>query len=169
MKTKLGYIVLLLFVAVPVSLLSQEHGMMEEHGDIDLELAHKATWPPNLLIHADNTIIVSSFQFLDGTRMSMRETSNLIRTVPANQTLMRQIRRGTTASLIAFGLLFAATVTLSVSTEIDLPNANIVRPIGLGVVAGSGLTLAYLTGIRTKRYLRAVDNYNLYVLGIPQQ
>ena len=168
MEIKFGSILILFLVMMPIQLFPNEHDAVELQKNIFYGPAFTDTWPPNLLIQDNNSLNMFSFQFLDGAPVSRREAIVLISTVPNNHELMRQIRRGTIASLITTGLSIAMSMTALIYIAADLPGASEIAPSLFGVsLVATGISWAFIETPRNQRLLRAVDNYNLYILDIP--
>ena len=168
MKIKFGCIVFLLSMVIAIPLFSQEYDVVDVYSAETLELVPADTWPPNLLVRGDSRLSIFSLQFLNGTPVSQREATMLISTVPSNQELMGQIRRGTIASWVLASLIVASAITVLVFDLADLPGADIMRHVSLGSVVVLSPPLFFITGTRATRFLRAVENYNLHMLGIFQ-
>jgi len=164
MKTKYVLSFALLFAVATVSAFSQEQEANEEP-------AWAETLKDNIprIVRWDNfSLFEAGLVQLDGTRLSRKESTALLESAPGNRDLLAQVRRDRIVSGVLMSIASAALIT-GVSLAIaDVPYArDIVYPSTiLAWAAGYGASISVMyTG--HSRYLRAVDNYNLYVLGIP--
>lgn len=108
----------------------------------------------------------SEYRFLDGTKISNKQLESILLEVPGNDKVLRN-------SKIAWGTgwawlgVWCAAVMASGIYEDSWPGAEGMRvamPI-VETVATVGMIGGFSWGIREKD--RAVDNYNLYIQGIP--
>jgi len=165
MRNKFVYTAAILFAVAAFPALAQE----EEA--IDAPFMATA-FPPNLLLQnpGRSSLLtgVQSIMLQDGTRLSQRDALAALAATPGNERLVAQVRSGRTWSGILCGDTIAASTTLAVFWAADLPGASdIVLPITLLVNSASLAGIVLINGVTDKRFLMAVDNYNLYVLGIP--
>jgi hypothetical protein len=166
MKKKLGIVVFLMLFAMPISLFSQQHDTEERNREANPETEFTDPRAPNLLIQRDNRYGIFSFQLADGTPVSRREVEKLIGIVPANQDLMRQIKRGTITGWITFGLMIATGGAAITYIAGDFYGADIAFPVFMGSSIVMAITSNLVNGKTNKIFLRAVDNYNLHTLDI---
>jgi|GEM_PF-4004021 len=123
---------------------------------------------PRMLIHTDS-VWRMAFQFNDGTPVSMRELGPLLNTVPENEVLMRQIRRGVVTSNIMFCLMLASFVGMFVFDGANLQGADIAVPVLGGAAMVTALVSIFTGSAANMRLLQAVDNFNMHHLGIPRR
>ncbi|MCL1836739.1 MAG: hypothetical protein FWG46_04245 [Treponema sp.] len=166
MKNKIGCIICLLFLILYDSIFAQENDEENVQDIITQKSDNLNKLPQNFLIQGNNHFNIFFFQFIDGTPVWRREATMLISNVPANQDLMKQIKRGTIASWVTFGLMIITGGTAITYISCDFHRSEIVFPILIGSFVGSGITFTLANGQTNKKYLRAVDNYNLYILGL---
>ncbi|MCL2609381.1 MAG: hypothetical protein FWD94_05705 [Treponema sp.] len=154
----LAFILVFLGLALPA--FAQESGgpasVAELRPDLLLQYTGRSNfWNPNVLMR------------LDGTGLSYRESLELLRTVPANGDLMRQIKRNRVTSHVFAGFTLAGVATAAVFALTDLPGRDIGLYSAVFTVMGFGVTTTFVMQAENRRFLRAVDNHNLYVLEIP--
>jgi hypothetical protein len=121
---------------------------------------------PKLLIHSNNIFNPLSYQFSDGSPVTSSEFKQLL-DIPTNQTLLKQIKQTTIASksLGFFTLAIAGGMFAYIFG--DLPNSEIMLPVLSGVSILSSTSIIFISQITGIKIMQAVDNYNLYILGIP--
>jgi hypothetical protein len=121
---------------------------------------------PQLLIH-QKTFNALKFQFVDGAIVPPGQLTVLLN-IPGNEQPLHKAKSYTIATRIlnTLALISAAGIVVYAGFD-DLPYADTMLNVFL--CAGMGSTVAGLfTGQGAAvNYLRAVDNYNLYILGIP--
>ena len=159
---KTGFI--FLFLLVSASLYAQGHNTRQDCDTIPIELGTDVLH--NLLIHTSN-IWQFSFQFLDGTAVTTTKLSTLLNIPQNNQVLVKQIWRGQITNNIVQSIMWASLGGLLVYTAVDLPGTEIATPVFGGTWLISFLASTFIQSTRNMRILQAVDNFNLYLLGIP--
>ncbi|MDR0557149.1 MAG: hypothetical protein LBG43_04680 [Treponema sp.] len=109
-----------------------------------------------------------NYQFLDGTPLIFRDKlRQILGAVPENKKLLRQEKGWRTMAYIFGALCMASTAAHSAYLFSDYPNRDAIMLVAyFGEVAGFGLTFwAGMTA--NNKIARAVDNYNLSIMGIP--
>jgi hypothetical protein len=118
-----------------------------------------------IIIHSDSLFNPFSFRYLDGTSLSMSELNRII-DIPENQTLMKGIKQTGITAIILNIVTLAATGGIIAYSFADLPHADIMKPV-LYSVAGGSVIINIGVGMTVfTKYMRAIDNYNLSILGI---
>jgi hypothetical protein len=121
---------------------------------------------PKLLVHTDKLFSPLSFKFLDGTPATSSELDRLLN-VPENTILFRQIKPLVVTNRILRGLTLAAVAGVLVYVFADLPANDVMLPVLSGTMIATTVAGVYTGQAVGTKYLRAVDNYNLYIMGIP--
>jgi hypothetical protein len=121
---------------------------------------------PRLLIH-QNTFNALKFQFTDGVKVPPGQLTTLLN-IPENEQVLRKAKNYTIISRIFNTLTFVSAAGVFIYAGFDdLPYANTMLTVSLCTVVGSTLTGLFTEQGAAVNYLRAVDNYNLYIMGIP--
>jgi hypothetical protein len=120
-----------------------------------------------LLIHTDETFAVLSFRLLDGKSVTFKDTFEMIKIVPANELLGRQEKILWNTSQVFNLLTLASAAGTLVYLFADLPNQETML-----TTFGISMSIAFVCSIYTRqaassKFLQMVDNYNLYIMGIP--
>jgi hypothetical protein len=122
-----------------------------------------------IVVHQNSMMFFPfNYQFLDGTPLvDDAKLRQILRTVPENEKPLRQEKGWRTAAYIFGALCIATTAAHSAYLLSDYPNRDaMMLAFYLGEVAGLGLT--FWTGMTANNKMaRAVDNYNLSIMGIP--
>ena len=145
----------------------------EPEGGTAAEAFMPETFPPNLILQDTSrgdflAGVTRNFMLLDGTRLPRRDALALLTTVPGNERLVAHVRAGRIWNLILLGVGLAATTTQLVFALADLPDPHdIVFPLTFSVNLLSLSASAFISQTANRRFLRAVDNYNLHQLRIP--
>ncbi|MCL2558458.1 MAG: hypothetical protein FWE09_08260 [Treponema sp.] len=128
-----------------------------------------AAFPPSLILPAPGRSIYSGLRLLDGTALSEKDAMALLGTLPENYELVRQVKNGRAWSWSLFGVFGAALITATVFRLSALPSGtnDIGVPIALTVSGVSLISIELISAVTGKRFLKALDNYNLHLLGIP--
>ena len=120
-------------------------------------IVNKGTWLPN------------GYELADGQELSNKQLNQLLLEVPQNEAIVRNSRIMDGVKWTMVGLLLASYIT-NATYQIgggDFPHTDAVLTAtywtGFVTVFGSILTGNMTTSLRQK----AVDNYNLYIQGIP--
>ena len=116
-----------------------------------------------LILHHKGVIGVATYDLLDGTRLSNRDLNKILRTVPENGSLLTK-KNVWTAICVAFNVGLVAGVTMSAyATSKDwtvMAHNSAMAAIGCAALAETCNIVAH------SYKARAVDNYNLRVMGI---
>lgn len=120
------------------------------------------------LIHTDSFMNLSIYETVDGNKLSMKELCNVISMVPDNKQIMRKEKFWRSAGSTLIGISVAALgMYVSTSLSENQDYNKIVEPASL-ITFGCSLLGAMVAGnISCSKRLKAVDNFNLYVMGIP--
>jgi hypothetical protein len=121
---------------------------------------------PQLLIH-QNTFNALKFQFTGGATIPPGQLTALLN-IPENEQLLRTAKNYVIATRILNALTFVSAAGVFIYAGFDnLPYSDTMFNASLCAVLGS-TTAGFFTGQKAGvSYLRAVDNYNLSILGIP--
>jgi hypothetical protein len=117
------------------------------------------------IIHSDSLFNPFSFRYLDGTPLSMSELNRII-DIPENRTLLKGIKQGGITAIILNVVTLGATGGIIAYSFADLPHADIMKPVLYSVAAGSVIINIGVGMTVFTKYMRAIDNYNLSILGI---
>jgi hypothetical protein len=117
------------------------------------------------IIHSDSLFNPFSFRYLDGTSLSMSELNRII-DIPENRTLLKGIKQGGITAIILNVVTLAATGGIIAYSFADLPHADIMKPVLYGVAGGSVIISIGVGMTVFTKYMPAIDNYNLSILGI---
>jgi hypothetical protein len=121
---------------------------------------------PRLLIH-QNTFNALKFQFIDGVKIPPGQLTDLLN-IPGNEQVLRKAKNYTISSRIFNALTFVSAAGVFIYADFDdLPYADTMLTVSLCTVIGSTLTGLFTGQGAATNYLRAVDNYNLHIMGIP--
>jgi hypothetical protein len=123
---------------------------------------------PKLMIHNENYFSFYDYHLYDGTPLKYSEVRSLLRTVPENEKLMKQ-----ELSIRIFNYSFAAIAFASLITGTvyyghnEWENSEIVINVALitGICGFLGELFTYQ--MWEDKFERAVNNYNLKIMGIP--
>jgi hypothetical protein len=119
-----------------------------------------------LVLRIDNWFSFYDYQLFDGTALKRKDVNALIKTVPENTGLLRQ-KTGLFIANVSFATLAFSGLMAAFLYPRDSPNANIVFRAGM-LIGFFSLTVEGITYQWGEDVLqRAVDNYNLSVMGIP--
>lgn len=108
----------------------------------------------------------SDYRFLDGTKISNKQLESILLEVPGNDKVLRGSKIAYGMSWAWLGIFYAATMTGGIYED-SWPGAEGMRvamPI-VELLAAVGMVSGFGWGLWEKD--RAVDNYNLYIQGIP--
>jgi hypothetical protein len=154
--------VFLIFLLALVTVEAEETGLDRPLETVNAEQIEL----PRLLIH-QNTFDALKFQFTDGVKVLPGQLTGLLN-IPGNEQLVRKAKNYTIVTRIfnALTLVSAAGVFIYAGFD-DLPYTSAMLTASLCTVAGSSLTGLFTGQGAAVNYLRAVDNYNLYIMGIP--
>lgn len=127
------------------------------------------TEPLPILIHQDSIMFFPfNYQFLDGTlKVNRNQMRQILCTLPDNEKILKQ-EKGLRVMSYIFGTICIASTAVHLGYLFsDRPNRNIMMTaFYVGEVVGLGLT--FVTGMAANNKIsRAVDNYNLSIMGIP--
>jgi hypothetical protein len=90
---------------------------------------------------------------------------NRIIDIPENRTLLKGIKQGGITAIILNLVTLGATGGIIAYSFADLPHADIMKPV-LYSVAGGSVIINIGVGMTVfTKYMRAIDNYNLSILG----
>lgn len=123
---------------------------------------------PPFIIHNEHYFSFYDYHLYDGTLLKMREVRSLLRTVPENETLMKQELGIRIANYSFAAIAFASLITGTVYYNHDeWENSKTVTNIALitGLCGFLGELFAYQ--MWEDKFERAVNNYNLHIMGIP--
>jgi hypothetical protein len=120
---------------------------------------------PQLLIHS-NTFNALKFQFLDGTKVPPGQLTTILN-IPQNEQLIRKGKNYTLTTRILNALTYVSAIGTVIYAGFDLPYSDTMLSISLGTLLGSTVSGIFTSQGAAINYLRAVDNYNLYIMGIP--
>jgi hypothetical protein len=126
------------------------------------------TFVPKLIIHNENYFSSYDYHLYDGTSLKYSEVRSLLRTVPENEKLMKQ-----ELGIRIFNYSFAAIAVASLITgtvyhyNTGWENSETVINIALitGLCGFLGELFTYQ--MWEDKFERAVNNYNLKIMGIP--
>jgi hypothetical protein len=110
----------------------------------------------------------NQYQLLDGTLLNHKRVRSIISTVPENEKLLREQRAWIITNNIS-GILCIGSFTawMWVWNNDILPNAEIMAPVFLssGIVTAALMIIS--DDVWKHKFRRAINNYNLYIQGIP--
>ena len=124
---------------------------------------------PNLLIHANSTDPISYYELSgDVNVLSKKELTERLALVDVNQPLLKEAKLLDIGMWTSFGVGLAGTIVAYMDSSTDLFGDN--EWIGTAAV-WSGITGFCLSALcstfENGKFIKSVDNYNLYILGIP--
>jgi hypothetical protein len=144
---------------------AQEQGALTES---TAPLSETSAAEPNT-IQKSNWYSLYQFQLADGTSLRLKDTLTLLKTVPGNTVLLRQEKGFRIASdvgmVIACG--FAIGYLVCQRSNPDALYNGTTSNVIFGCMAVSSITSIVTAGIANDRLNKAVNNYNLTVMGIP--
>jgi hypothetical protein len=110
------------------------------------------------------------FLTLDNTQISNEEGLTMLQTAPANQTLMRQMRRlkitHTISGYVTLVALAGSAITW-IQVDINKPSTFLAPLITGGIGLWGSVIRALSHDAYTRKAGQSVNNYNLYIMGIP--
>ncbi|MDR1325116.1 MAG: hypothetical protein LBK00_03670 [Treponema sp.] len=124
--------------------------------------------PSQLILRIDNVFSFYDYQSFDGTSLKYKDVTSLVKTIPENQPLLSRITGVRIANWSFAAVLFASAITAwTYSFVPDLPHAetmfNVALLTGMFALLGEMITYQWHEDL----FQRAVDNYNLSIMGIP--
>jgi hypothetical protein len=124
---------------------------------------------PNILLHQNSIMFFPfNYQLLDGTpKVDSNKLRQILRTAPGNEKLLKQ-EKGLRIMAYVFGTICMASTAAHLGYLFsDYPDRNaMMTAFYVGETVGLGLT--FFTGMAANNKIsRAVDNYNLSIMGIP--
>ena len=160
----------ILILALSFSLYAQENapnteGSSAQNADVvfDTKSLSSDSVPP-LVLHRGGIFNVYGYKLLSGENLSYGELNKLLKTVPENKSLLfkKNIWQGLDYAFVA-GFCASVAVTAYANHK-DWENMRY-----YGAASGVGcFVFAICSGMIAQSYrARAVDNYNLSVMGIP--
>lgn len=122
----------------------------------------------DIIVHTDNFFDKYAYQTVDGTKLSNKELLSRISLVDENEKLLKEEKAWRVTSYVLYGLSIAA-VGVNVST-LFVDNADYNRIAGNAsvwtfAVSCSGAIFSSL--FANSKLNKAVDNFNIRVMGIP--
>jgi hypothetical protein len=121
---------------------------------------------PRLLIH-QNTFDPLKFQFVDGAIVPPKQLTALLN-IPENGQSLRRAKNYIIATRILNALAYVSAAGIVIYAGFDdLPYADTMLSVSICAGLGSAVAGLFTGQGAAVNYLRAVDNYNLYILGIP--
>ncbi len=121
-----------------------------------------------LLVHNDSTFMQYKFYSEENNEkvIKQRELYKILRTAPGNEKTIKVARRWEIANFVSLGLLGFSTGIFIAQKTTGSNNEDIVELSSAGVLTGILCSCATFT-VHLGAMSNAVDNYNLYVMGIP--
>ena len=107
------------------------------------------------------------YQYLDGTLLKYDNVRSIISVVPENQNILKQERGWFLTNSFSPLLLCGSAITFAIFYNDDKPYADIIRSISLYSGLGAYIFMIYSNDIWKSKMRRAVNNYNLYIQGLP--
>lgn len=123
---------------------------------------------PQFIIHNEHYFSFYDYHLYDGTLLKYREVRSLLRTVPENEKLMKQELGIRIVNYSFATILVASWITHTVySYHDEWENSKTVMNIALitGLCGFLGELFTYQ--MWEDKFERAVNNYNLKIMGIP--
>jgi hypothetical protein len=134
----------------------------------DAQIAFPAAAEPNT-IQKSKWPSLYQFQLADGTSLRLKDTLTLLKTVPENTVLLRQEKGFRIASDVGMVIVcgFAIDYLVYQRSNPDALYNGTTSNVIFGGMAVSSITSIVTAGIANDRLNKAVNNYNLTVMGIP--
>lgn len=161
MKFNYIFTLLLLFTALSMPISAQQQG------------AGSQVKTPNLLVQDTSRSDfwangVLNLMYLDGTALSFSEALKVLDPVSGNQKLIPQVRLGRIAQWSLLGIMVASISLGEVARRENCSNYDeVIMPLTLTSAGLSLVGIAVLSPIGERKFMRAVDNYNLSIIGLP--
>lgn len=164
MKKLLSFITLCL---ISVSLFAQSadsESNEAQSGEITFNVNSENSTVPQLVIHRGGLFDLNQYKLLDGTKLSSVELNKMLKTIPENESLLRKKNFWMGADFV-----FCAGAVASLAMNMYANNKGWENATYYSAVSCfSCLAFAACSGLFAHSYkARAVDNYNLSVMGIP--
>lgn len=124
---------------------------------------------PNLLIHKNNTDFINYVLVQNPTEtLTLTELKNVLSIVPENAPLLKKAKGHSIAMWSCLGIGLAGTAISLINNDTKIfENQQWITPTAITatVVGVCGMCLNSL--FANANFIKAADNYNLYILGIP--
>jgi hypothetical protein len=158
----------LLFAIAIISYPSVDAFAQDLSDDIFTDVTIQDKKSASKIIANTNYFSLAPFKFLDGTTLSYKKIRPLLANIPENEKLLKEITNTTLLNWISVALFAASSVGFYAYYRDE---GATYRNTMLPITAFSSATFL-ITGIISNQALirsrqRAVDNYNLYIMGIP--
>lgn len=121
-----------------------------------------------LIIHNNSSIIGYKFYSAEGINeaIKQRELYKILRSIPENEKVIKKARGWEIAGFVSLGLLGFSSGVLVTQSLKNSTDESITRLSSAGILTGILCSCASFT-VHLGSISNAVDNYNLYVMGIP--
>jgi hypothetical protein len=123
--------------------------------------------PSQLVLRIDNWFSFYDYQSFDGTPLKFKDVKSLLKTVPENEPLLSRRTGVVIANWCFAAVAFASSMTAIAYYNSDLPHAETVFPVAALIGSWAFLGEMIMYQWHEDLFQRAVDNYNLSVMGIP--
>ncbi len=123
---------------------------------------------PNMIIHTDTFMNLIDYQTVDGEVLNNKTLKAMLKAVPGNDKYLYEENAWRAADYTFIGLSLAGISTLTCCGFVDdFKNSETVVGIALGTTIISLAGAIFTGNVATSKRLKAVDNYNVYIMGIP--
>ncbi len=154
---KMTFFVILLIQATYI--FSQNYEQAENNSALDYS---------NILVQQSSFFNLTEFETVYGEKLSNKELLSRLKLVPENSDLLKKERLFRVLDYSFIGLSFMGWTATTFGSQINNgKQGELIEDIG-SIMMVSSLCFALLSGnIAVSKRQRAVDNYNLYILGLP--
>lgn len=121
-----------------------------------------------IIIHQNGFMNLINYETIEGEKIPEKNLKLLLNSIPENQKLRNQETFWNVMDYICLGLAASGIVAYSISAfNPEMQNRETIQNISISTTVISLFGAIFSGNMATSKRLKAVDNYNISVMGIP--